>query len=551
MPGRRFRAVAMAACAAAAATAIWRFLTFTGFNNDHYIHLAPAQQMLLGDWPVRDFADPGMPLTYLVSAVARLVGGRALIVEWLVVAGAFAIGAAFTVLAAWRLSGSVTVALMVTLLEVIISPRSYGYPKIVLYAIAAWIIVVAAERMTRGRLVLLGVMTAVAFLFRHDHGLYIGAGALAITLLGHGREEWRRRRRDAGLLLLTIGALLAPWALFVEYHAGLVEYARNALVFARHEATASVLEAMPSIDFTTTLFTPDNSLAWLFYLFHVLPPGCAMLAWWRWRHGHERWDGESAAVAALAVMAVFVNVGFLRDTLAARVPDAIVLAAVLGAWLIAVAWGMQGWAVRTVVMTTTALIVLITTASIASSASVDERLRRAGLLTGSAGAFRTRLADLSARLLRTMPEGDQMPSRYSAALMPFVAYLGRCTSPGDRLLMTRMNPDVYVLANRGFAGGYIAYSIYDGYPTIADQAIAVRRMRTQSVPFALFEEDLGDFRRRKPLIAAFVDERYEALAVIEIEDASPLTLYVERKRRRVGLDAATGWPCFPVDPRRD
>ena len=51
------------------ATFVWRFLTFTGFSNDHYAHLALAQQMLLGEHPIRDFSDPGWPLTYVVSAL--------------------------------------------------------------------------------------------------------------------------------------------------------------------------------------------------------------------------------------------------------------------------------------------------------------------------------------------------------------------------------------------------------------------------------------------------------------------------------------------------
>ena len=48
----------------------WRVLAFSGFTNDHYIHLARAQQVVLGAWPVRDFVDPGMPLMYLASAAA-------------------------------------------------------------------------------------------------------------------------------------------------------------------------------------------------------------------------------------------------------------------------------------------------------------------------------------------------------------------------------------------------------------------------------------------------------------------------------------------------
>jgi hypothetical protein len=85
-----------AAIGVALLTAAWRFLTFTGFNNDHYIYLAGAQQMVFGEWPVRDFVDPGWPLMYGVSALARLLLGRELWVELLLVSSAFAIGAAFT-----------------------------------------------------------------------------------------------------------------------------------------------------------------------------------------------------------------------------------------------------------------------------------------------------------------------------------------------------------------------------------------------------------------------------------------------------------------------
>ena len=60
-------AVAVTAIVTFAATLAWRVLTFPGFQNDHYVHLARAQQLLFGDLPIRDFVDPGMPLMYLVS----------------------------------------------------------------------------------------------------------------------------------------------------------------------------------------------------------------------------------------------------------------------------------------------------------------------------------------------------------------------------------------------------------------------------------------------------------------------------------------------------
>ena len=103
----RQSSIAASAIGVALLTAGWRFLTFTGFNNDHYIYLAGAQQIVLGDWPIRDFVDPGWPLMYGVSALARLLFGRELWVELLVVASALAIGAGFTLAAAARLSGSI------------------------------------------------------------------------------------------------------------------------------------------------------------------------------------------------------------------------------------------------------------------------------------------------------------------------------------------------------------------------------------------------------------------------------------------------------------
>jgi len=83
-----------AAGAVALLTMAWGFLAFAGFNNDHYIHLAGAQQMLLGEWPIRDFVDAGLPLMYAVHAAAQAVFGPALGVEWAVVAAGFGIGAA-------------------------------------------------------------------------------------------------------------------------------------------------------------------------------------------------------------------------------------------------------------------------------------------------------------------------------------------------------------------------------------------------------------------------------------------------------------------------
>src|SRR5471032_3084057 len=48
----------------------FRYLTVGTIENDHFVMLARAQQVLHGDWPVRDFEDPGQPLFYLLTAGA-------------------------------------------------------------------------------------------------------------------------------------------------------------------------------------------------------------------------------------------------------------------------------------------------------------------------------------------------------------------------------------------------------------------------------------------------------------------------------------------------
>ena len=46
---------------AAGATFCYRFLTFTQFPNDHFVHVAIGQQMAGGAWPVRDYVERGKP----------------------------------------------------------------------------------------------------------------------------------------------------------------------------------------------------------------------------------------------------------------------------------------------------------------------------------------------------------------------------------------------------------------------------------------------------------------------------------------------------------
>lgn len=526
----------------AAATVAWRLLTFAGFNNDHYIYLAGAQQMLLGDWPVRDFVDPGWPLMNALPALARLVFGKALIVEVLLVAAAFALGAACTVAAVSRLSGSLLVAIGAASLEILINPRSFGYPKIALYAVAVCAFVWFSRRPTNRRVAGLAALTVAAFLFRHDHGLYIGIGALVAVIASRWHDGWRQASAVAARLAALVMAMLAPWAVFVQYHLGLTAYFRPALAFSRSEAEATLLRTLPQLDAGQALLARENAGVLLFYLFHAVPVVCIAVAVRRAVARRQRWTGEAGAVIAVAVMALAMNLGFLRSPLLARVPDAVVPAVVLLSWLLA--WtGTRGTRPRARRVGLAAVTFGVVAWAVGSAADVSGDMNRAGIL-GRAGAFDKRVADLSARLRKSQPEGDQIPSRTSTALQPFFGFVQRCTAPGDRIVMTGLSPDVFVLADRGFAGGQMAFRP-NFYRDPADQRRAIARMRRQSVPFFILAlEEEADFRGALQLLAAHLDERYSPLVDVPIPDQRGLRIYVERRRGATGTDRTTGWPCF-------
>jgi hypothetical protein len=336
---------------------------------------------VFGEWPIRDFVDPGWPLMYGVSAVARSLFGRELWVELLVVANALAIGAGFTLAAAARLSGSIALALMVTLLEIGINPRSFGYPKILLYAIASWAFVVTTRHMTHRRAVLLAALTVVAFLFRHDHGLYIGAGSFVAVVLGTSREGTQASLKRAAIFIAAVLLFVLPWVIFVQYEVGLIDYLKPALEFSRAEAEGTVLRSLPRLDLSGGAVADQvNWEVWLFYLFYAMPLASLWLAWRRARDGREQWSGESAGVAAIALMTIAMNMGFIRTPLAARLPDASVPAAILGAWLIGVAFDVRATTKRRVALTVAAAMFVLTAKAVSVVADVPGELNRAGIL---------------------------------------------------------------------------------------------------------------------------------------------------------------------------
>jgi hypothetical protein len=535
--------VVIAAAGLLGATLGWRFMTFTGFTNDHYVHLALAQQTLLGDRPMRDFADSGWPLMYLLSAAVWRLAGDTLVVEWGIAAAGFALGAALTVGVGYRLSGSVTIAVLVAILEVLIYPRTYSYPKVLVYAIASGGIVALAAQPSRRRIAAMAGVIAVAFLFRHDHGFFVGVASVVCLAMMSGAKGWRIFvRRTVGLAAAT-GALLLPWVAFIALNGGIIEYFEGGLEYARAEAGATALAAFPTLHLGSPFSTVANAEAWLFYLFWILTALCGVVLCVRVASRCERWHGEAAALAGLVTLAALVNSSFLRQSLQVRLPDAVVPAAVLGAWALGLCWSSR-WnlrAVQRVFQLATVVVLTISTAAISRIADLPGLFDETDIGRGPARAGE-HAREVSGLLRSRHRDNLSPPSRVSRALMPFLSYLDRCTLSSERLIVTGEFPEVLVIAGRRFAGDGMVFGSW--YASVAHQDRTVKRLEASPPLFVIHAGDYEGFRGRFGQVDAFVNGAYHEVAEVPVEGTSSIRILADRNRISNRMDPETHLGCY-------
>jgi hypothetical protein len=517
--------------------AVLRLLSMTGFANDHFFYLSRASQWLAGARPVRDFVDPGFPLAMVASAAAQLIGGRTLLAEAMLVAVGFAVSAAVTVWVIARWLQSVPLALWAVFVQVAVFPLSYSYPKLMMYAVAAAAFFGYARTPTRSRLIALGAITAIAFLFRHDHGVYVGAAAAALVAIVESPSTSTAVRR---VLLCTATALLlvAPYLLYAHAQVGLAEYISEGLHFSSREAdrTWSLVPSLPD----GPSWSADVLSALGYYVLWIAP--LAAVAVMRQAQAAP-WSRRLAAV--FVVVAVLTNAGFLRDPLARRLPDAVVPFTLLVCWVAASLWRAP-WRLAAAAWTTRVCVVLflaVTAAAAAEIGHLAEMVRRTAIGNGP----RRMLAHAGTIVdeLRLPYTERQMPSDLAFALVPFYRYAQACTPEGARVLVTGFAPEVSYYARRGFAGGHP--SLYRGYwSSEQDQRRILDRLRGELVPFVVASpEGVEEFASSFPIINAFVAERYVPLADFAVDGrTTPARVYVHRNLTSARTYGDNGWPCL-------
>ena len=522
---------------------LYRFNTLGGalggFDNDHFLYMTLAKQVEAGEQPLRDFTDgvhgARPSLTYELSAGAqRLFGDNLRSEAWLTVTGV-ALGATVTFLAG-SLLAPWPWALSTALVSALLSPKLYGYPKVLVTAVAALLIITYARRPTWWLVASMSVWTAAAFLFRHDYSVYCAVGFCVVIVLA-GDTPWRSRMTRGLVYCILTALLLAPSLWWIQHYRGISEYVRNTFEMSRNEYERTQIGwpvvTLDGLSSFAVFGTDENAEAWIYYLFLIVPILVVAVAGWR-RRGRENTASETAALVALSLMTAALWYSFLRGNLSARFGDMAPPVAVLGAWLlfksISGPPSLRTVAAGASAMAAFALTVLCTS----RTGSVVSELWTSRLLEPR-HTF-ARLSQISTELA-AMPRS--LREAQAADRMQAADYLHRCTRPSDRVLMVGYYTDVPAFAERLFAGGRPAF-VVGFYADDRYMRETIARLESQSVPIVLggAEVDYQEFH----LLGDYLHARYDHVGEVSSNEG-PLRVFVRRGRNGTP-SGPNGLPCF-------
>lgn len=202
-------------------------------TNDNFMHMALARQVVGGDVPVRDFFDSGLVLMYLLSAAAEAVVGYRLLAEAVLVGAMASISVLLVYSVTWRLTGSRLASALAAALLILSGPRSYSYPKLIVYAGAAALWWGYVSGPSTRRLLVLGAWVAVAFYWRPDHGAYVALGVVLAAAAVHGiSRSWATACATAGGTALV---LAMPFLVFVQVTMGVPQYVATGYAQGQYE----------------------------------------------------------------------------------------------------------------------------------------------------------------------------------------------------------------------------------------------------------------------------------------------------------------------------
>jgi hypothetical protein len=534
--------------------------SFAGLLDDHYFYVVRGWQMLWGELPDRDFVDIGAPLTFALSAAAQLVVGRGAWAEILLAVTMLAIAAGFCYYAAERASGSILAAGAAALFHVALLPRFYNYPKLITYALAIPVTWAMLDRPTVARRVALAAITVLSLLLRHDHGVFIGVFVVATILLS--TRTWADKLREVLIYAALVFAFAIPYLVYLAVNGGIVTHFATANAWSMRDRSRAplklpgfVLPAAESWGSAPWAIARANPTAWVFYLLVLLPLVVgALVAWSRdaWR---PDWPNARAKIAGVALLAVILNVGFLRGALNARLADVMAPHTVLIAWMLVVAVTLlvrgrvaaAGGTRRVPLLARVGIPVATLTAAACTTFAIapafQEALRdsHVGL---DPGAIVGRAQEITARFRETWPL-DRWSSPDSRGPIKLAFYFEACTDPKDRVFVSQYLPQVPALSRRAFAGGHP--DLRPGFfATEADQQLFLERIQTESVPVLIVPTaaEYGGFVEAFPQVAEYFAAHYDAAGERELDDGLHVGVLTRRDRPAASRYAPLDLPCF-------
>jgi hypothetical protein len=501
------------------------------FFNDYFDRISRARQIArYGEWPFRDFLDPGYFMTEFVSAGLQLLLGDNLLGDVLLSSACIATGTVLVAVLSVQASRSLVTALAASLLALLALPRGYDFDKVLFYPLVIalcwrYVDVPAAKRVW-----ILAAGIVIATLFRYDTGIYaVAAAVVAFGVVHFG--DWRMLWRRLGLLAAAVTCLSLPALVFLQLTAGLTAVVDQVVTYAIREGAGTRIVTSPAIALNTSVWTFENANALLYYLFHALPLAGVLTLLLKGR-SHSASRSEIAKVASLIVLCLILNVFILRYPVAARAGGMIGPAAILAAWMFHSVWQVRHQAAALPLRTGSVAVLGLFVWSLSTVAGWDERLMRD--LASPSGLLKTAAV--------SPPDADVIGSRAQTAL---ALYVRECTRPADRILVTFFAPEIAFFAQRAFAGGLLAlHGVHWSEARFQQQTL--RRLTAQP-PALIVQRSPTEFRATYPVLARYISEHYRSAGTTEsLVGPGPdsLLLLVRNDRFASATHSASALPCF-------
>ena len=569
---------ALVAVAFAATTVLALSVPSQLFDTNFY-SLWEATALLAGDHPYRDFFEWGIPLQAVLSAVAQRVLGYRMFTEFVVVHWSFIVaGAIISFDLAYRVSRSLIAAAAMAAIGIAVLPNTatFHYPKMFFYPAAIWLAWRYIDRPGRRDAAALGLITAVGFLFRHDHGVYIGVASVLAWLLAQwiARRQWKDILADAGTYTAVVVLVLMPWLVTVQRSEGLPDYvrARGELysMWSAGSEYGKLLRRNPLrlVDDWTPAVAPtpgvvsfalpalEPSRAFMAQVTAFVPFFVLISAGWdilRARWLNIRVPASTCALAVGAVLLVVVDRSLFREPSYAYLVTPLTgafAARFLTSWRDGLPENTRpaarfGRALRLAIATAVVALVTVTAASIFRG---DQLFSRANA-ESVAGAFGRLLSSPPIDAFVTAAEvarwtDGQSREAWNAGNMPYTAeimlrYVHDCVAPTDRVLVSGSTPfQIGYLIERPIAGGHLFW--HHRWRTDPRRELELLALlQRQSVPFAFSTHDpVMNELQPYPRIRAHFAAYYQALP------GSNGRLLVDTRRSATGHFGPYEFPCF-------